>query len=246
VRWARRRESILNEVHSLGQCSLVFVLACMGYIAMSGLTVSLHNWTLTFTSHLTMNDSNACPQPQWVMALSAMVDNGQQTSIIGQQSFISPQVNRVQPPAITITEPESADNLVLRQSPKLDVNSELLALLDDNSVRPSTSAFVAAPPVREAAKKSGKPLGKVPTTTTTVKAAPSVSETVFLEPISCQLKPFIEAGQIKYQGRNKSRQRRNASEEPWWCSWFKIKLCKDITLSPSSRKSSSFVAAVSI
>jgi hypothetical protein len=79
------------------------------------------------------------------------------------------------PPEITVTSPSQGDVAEPRPSTSNDVDCELLALLEEpsHSAHP-IPAFFAPPPVREAAKKSGKAIGKIPITTTTVKTAPIV------------------------------------------------------------------------
>lgn len=81
------------------------------------------------------------------------------------------------PPQIMITEPASEDVADSATHVSSDVDSELLALIDEPQPAPTSNpvpAFFAPPPVREAAKKGAKAIGKLPTTTTTVKAAPTV------------------------------------------------------------------------
>jgi len=86
------------------------------------------------------------------------------------------------PPTITITEhcPQEPEGAA-------DVDQQLLALIDEPTPAPNpTPAFFAAPPVREAAKKSGRAIGKVPLTTTIVKTAPSVRQPIPIDDIRAQ------------------------------------------------------------
>lgn len=76
------------------------------------------------------------------------------------------------PPTITITAPEHAE------SSDIDVDGELLALVSEVDQKPQAVPFYTVPPVREAAKKSSKALGKVPVITAPPKA-PSVCQFPF-------------------------------------------------------------------
>jgi hypothetical protein len=97
------------------------------------------------------------------------------------QSTLDEPSQAAHPPTITITEPEpeaegeSEDFYGSEQTSNIDVDGELLALIEEpTETSSSTPTVFAAPPVREAAKKSGKALGKIPTNTT-VKSAPNVN-----------------------------------------------------------------------
>lgn len=82
--------------------------------------------------------------------------------------------NPLTPPTITVSE-HSAQELESAAPEASDLDQQLLALVDEPTPTPT---FFAAPPVREAAKKSGRAIGKVPLTTTTVKTTPSVRRAI--------------------------------------------------------------------
>src|ERR1700753_3787952 len=106
---------------------------------------------------MSIDDNRMKDRDQWLSQSLVSLLDATETSA----SSSTPQL-----PAITVTEPENGNLSASAPVNQGEVESELLALIDDQI--PSPPAFYSAPPVRQAAKKGNQAIGKVPTTTTSV------------------------------------------------------------------------------